>query len=88
MILDKDLTVFCFLIIFSLLSACLIHLLTKTNTTKTGSTRSKGEILDDAFENIHVQVSNIHAMIDRTEWHERNIITMNKELDTERAGKY
>ena len=74
MILDKDLTVFCFLIIFSLLSACLIHLLTKTNAAKTGSIRSKGQILDDAFENINVQVSNIHTMIDRIERHERNII--------------
>jgi len=89
MILDKDVTVFCFLIVFSLLSTCLIYLLTKTNTTKTESRRNKRQILDDAFENINIQVSNIHTMIDRMEWHEERLRAMNKILDErERVRKY
>ena len=88
MTLDENMTIFCSLIILSLLSTYLIYLLTKTDVTKTESTRSKEQILDDTFEDINVQVSNIHTMIDRIKWHERNIIKMNKELDIGRARKY
>lgn len=82
---DENITVFCSLIIFSLLSTYLIYLLTKTNVTKT----EPAQILNDMFEKINVQVSNISAMINRIEWHEERLKAMDKELnERERARRY